>query len=73
MADEADVASEIADHWVSMRVGGLLQSVNTVSDNTHCEDCGDEIPAARRKAAPWATLCLTCQETQEKASMQYRR
>lgn len=28
---------------------------------THCEECGDEIPAARRKAVPGVRLCVTCQ------------
>ncbi len=29
---------------------------------THCEECGEEIPAARRKAVPGVRLCLACQE-----------
>lgn len=27
-----------------------------------CKDCGSEIPAARRAAAPWSDRCFTCQE-----------
>jgi phage/conjugal plasmid C-4 type zinc finger TraR family protein len=27
----------------------------------HCQECGDEIPEARRKAMPGARLCVTCQ------------
>ena len=30
---------------------------------THCEECGAEIPAARREAVPGVTHCVTCQET----------
>lgn len=30
-----------------------------------CEDCGCTIPAARRKAAPWATCCTDCQTERE--------
>jgi phage/conjugal plasmid C-4 type zinc finger TraR family protein len=26
-----------------------------------CESCGIEIPVARRRAAPWAKLCVECQ------------
>jgi phage/conjugal plasmid C-4 type zinc finger TraR family protein len=28
---------------------------------THCVECDDEIPAARRKAVPGATTCVRCQ------------
>jgi phage/conjugal plasmid C-4 type zinc finger TraR family protein len=28
---------------------------------THCDDCGDKIPEARRKAIP-CTRCISCQE-----------
>lgn len=28
---------------------------------THCEECGDEIPAARREAVPGVRRCLACQ------------
>jgi phage/conjugal plasmid C-4 type zinc finger TraR family protein len=31
-----------------------------------CKDCGSEIPAARRAAAPWAKRCITCQEAFER-------
>lgn len=27
----------------------------------HCEECGDEIPEARRQAIPGVRLCVTCQ------------
>jgi phage/conjugal plasmid C-4 type zinc finger TraR family protein len=28
---------------------------------THCVECGDEIPQARRRALPGATTCVHCQ------------
>ena len=28
---------------------------------SHCEDCGNAIPAARRKAVPGVRLCTPCQ------------
>ncbi|MDR1920323.1 MAG: DksA/TraR family C4-type zinc finger protein [Candidatus Adiutrix sp.] len=31
-----------------------------------CEDCGEEIPAARRAALPGVRLCLECQAAAEK-------
>lgn len=34
---------------------------------THCEECGVEIPEARRKAVPGVRLCVDCQEAQDQA------
>ena len=31
-----------------------------------CEECGDEIPEARRNAIPGCTLCVFCKEKQER-------
>lgn len=31
-----------------------------------CEECGDEIPAARRLAIPGVQLCVFCKERQER-------
>ena len=31
-----------------------------------CEECGDEIPEARRKAILGCTLCIFCKEKQER-------
>lgn len=32
---------------------------------THCEECGDNLPEARRKAYPGCTMCVSCQEEWE--------
>jgi phage/conjugal plasmid C-4 type zinc finger TraR family protein len=29
---------------------------------THCEECGESIPEARRAALPGVRLCIACQE-----------
>lgn len=31
-----------------------------------CEECGEEIPAARREAVPGVRLCLVCQQEADK-------
>lgn len=31
-----------------------------------CEDCGLEIPRARRLAAPWAVCCVECASIRER-------
>ncbi|MBI2398343.1 MAG: DksA/TraR family C4-type zinc finger protein [Xanthomonadales bacterium] len=33
-----------------------------------CEDCGESIPEARRKAVPGVRLCVTCQDTADRES-----
>jgi phage/conjugal plasmid C-4 type zinc finger TraR family protein len=33
----------------------------TGEGETHCLECGEEIPAARRRAVPGARTCVTCQ------------
>ena len=38
---------------------------------THCEDCGKEIPVARRDAVPGVRLCVACQEQQDKDSQTF--
>ena len=30
-----------------------------------CEECGDPIPEARRKAVPGVRLCITCQQDKD--------
>jgi len=34
---------------------------------THCADCGESIPEARRAALPGVTLCLDCQQERDHA------
>lgn len=38
---------------------------------THCADCGNEIPEARRKAIAGVRLCVTCQEEEDREIAQY--
>ena len=42
----------------------------------NCEECGAEIPEARRRAVPGARLCIPCQDAadqQQKAHSLYNR
>lgn len=65
MADNADIANELMER----RLEGALASRLTPqvpANDPWCEDCGDEIPAPRRQAAPWATTCIECQGIRER-------
>ncbi|MBW7568662.1 TraR/DksA family transcriptional regulator [Chromobacterium subtsugae] len=33
---------------------------------SHCQECGDDIPASRRRAVPGCRRCLICQKSHEK-------
>jgi phage/conjugal plasmid C-4 type zinc finger TraR family protein len=33
---------------------------------THCEECGEEIPEARRRALPGARTCVACQSGRDR-------
>jgi phage/conjugal plasmid C-4 type zinc finger TraR family protein len=33
---------------------------------SHCAECGEEIPQARRDAIPGVRLCLRCQDTRDR-------
>ncbi|HEX3848375.1 MAG TPA: DksA/TraR family C4-type zinc finger protein [Steroidobacteraceae bacterium] len=35
---------------------------------THCEECGDAIPEARRAATPGVRLCVPCQDVRDRES-----
>jgi phage/conjugal plasmid C-4 type zinc finger TraR family protein len=36
---------------------------------THCLECGDEIPEARRRAMPGVQTCITCQSARDRRPM----
>ncbi|WEJ72825.1 TraR/DksA C4-type zinc finger protein [Pseudomonas sp. PSE14] len=64
MADIADYANDL----VLDRIEDLLLSRRpavAVSSAESCEDCGDDIPPARRLAAPGCTRCIDCQALDE--------
>ena len=65
--DEDDVHDQIAstiDDAVQRARSHLPQGQSL----THCEACGDAIPAARREALPGVRLCVACQAERDRAS-----
>ena len=36
---------------------------------THCVECGEEIPEARRQAMPGATTCVACQTGRDRRTV----
>ncbi|MCC6902373.1 MAG: DksA/TraR family C4-type zinc finger protein [Polyangiaceae bacterium] len=52
---------EQIDATVESEIGRIRSRRPTTESLTHCEDCGDEIPAARRQAVPGVRRCIPCQ------------
>lgn len=63
LIDEAAALSEIERETLIARSADQIAQPGTI----HCEDCGCEIPEARRAAAPFATRCIHCQTRFERA------
>ena len=59
MQDQIDATVESA---VELAKSRLPRGENL----THCEECEDEIPEARRNALPGARYCVKCQSELEK-------
>ena len=60
MADNADSYQAESDFLLSLRLSAraLFQGKNA----NYCCECGEEIPAERRKALPGVCLCNFCAE-----------
>lgn len=62
--DTLDAASELTQQRIEMAVAAHRLNHSAVSA-THCEECGEELPEARRKAYPGCTMCVECQSNME--------
>ena len=63
-ADLGDRATCIEGIERSAGVAAVLDRMQGARQDW-CEDCGFEIPKARRVAAPWAIRCAPCQTAKE--------
>ncbi|EPH3179276.1 TraR/DksA family transcriptional regulator [Citrobacter braakii] len=62
--DTLDAASELTQQQIEMAVAAHRLNHSAVSA-THCVECGDNLPEARRKAYPGCTMCVECQSNME--------
>ncbi len=68
---QARTAPDVTDRATGLeeadRIGGvaLVQARLQGQGAEECEECGLMIPHARRRAAPWAVLCVECQSLAE--------
>ena len=65
MADDDAVLDQIQD-TVNDEIHRARRNVPQGESLLYCEECGEEIPEARRKAMPGVRLCVDCQEEADK-------
>ena len=66
--DDDAVLDQIQDS-VNDEVNRARRNVPCGESLLYCEECGEEIPEARRRAIPGVRLCIDCQE-QSRQSLQ---
>jgi len=67
--DENDQASLHSLHHHMNLIGDVRRKLEEQAQQpslSHCEECGDEIPEARRQAIRGCKLCVWCQELHER-------
>jgi len=60
MADEIDRANDVAQNRLEGIIAGQRAALAQIG-TPECDDCGEDIPPARRAAYPAATRCVHCQ------------
>jgi phage/conjugal plasmid C-4 type zinc finger TraR family protein len=65
VADDIDMAQEAYERFLNTALAGRLNHQPATESLTHCTECEEEIPEARRKASPGCTRCVKCQESFE--------
>ena len=67
--EEAEMGQLHAIHNNMNAIAGvrrMLEEQAATPSAEYCEECGDEIPEARRLAVPGVQLCVFCQEKHER-------
>lgn len=65
--DNADIANDLIEQRLEQALKARQQAAKFWPANaiTECEDCGEEIPAARRERLPGVATCVPCQTRRE--------
>ncbi|REC94910.1 TraR/DksA family transcriptional regulator [Kushneria indalinina] len=72
MADSIDLANENSQRRLDAALASRTR-IGGMPSLTHCDDCGDPIPEARRNAVPGVATCIDCQAFNEHKSKGVRR
>jgi phage/conjugal plasmid C-4 type zinc finger TraR family protein len=71
--DEFDAAQLAEEQHRARALARLRRDAGPARSRTRCEDCDDDIPAARRKAAPGCTRCVGCQQFEDRRVARFAR
>lgn len=64
--DRADIAQELIEHRLQQSLAARQGAAAGAGVGpVECEDCGEEIPSARRERLPGVTTCVPCQTIRE--------
>jgi phage/conjugal plasmid C-4 type zinc finger TraR family protein len=66
--EEAEMGQLHAIHNNMNAIAAIRAKIGVGPGLTHCQECGDRIPKARRLAVPGVSLCVDCQEYAEKVA-----
>ena len=72
MLDQIDRANELAEKERQIALAKHRQN-RTALSLTHCEDCDEPIPEARRKYVIGCTRCIDCQSIFEHKMKGYKK
>ncbi|ORE30171.1 TraR/DksA C4-type zinc finger protein [Pseudomonas aeruginosa] len=65
--DIVDIANDYAERELAERLNARVQYIHYLGESlADCEDCGDEIPVARRALVPGVRKCRECAEMAER-------
>lgn len=66
--DEVDRAQVVSEKYLNGALAANI-AVRVGLSRFFCDECGEGIPEARRKAVPGCTRCVDCQEDFEKEEL----
>jgi len=71
--EEAEMGQLHAIHNNMNAIAAIRAKIGVGPGLTHCQDCWDRIPKARRLAVPGVQMCVDCQEYAEKVALKTGR
>ena len=66
MTDLYDMATEVEEGFRAQALAAQRARSPRGEAATHCADCGESIPRARREAAPGCRRCTDCENRHER-------
>ncbi|MGC1007484.1 TraR/DksA C4-type zinc finger protein [Pantoea agglomerans] len=72
MADSMDLVQQRVQEELARNLANATHRPAGASE-FFCLSCGEEIPEQRRRALPGVSLCVTCQDINERRAAHYRK